>query len=201
MRPLSLPWEPLRVRVAVRPWGLAALAAAVVGVALTADATVQSLQSSPSVPRARMAVLLSCLVASLAVAWMRPLLPLYEQMSGRPDLPHRFLMAVAVVGPALALIGVLAGGTRPVVTCAGFLGLALLAGSARPLLGITVPWVYAVAGLAFGYRTVAGGPAHLRPWAWMVGEGSTAPQVALCVAGIAAFALVGFRSAEGAALS
>lgn len=192
MRQLAAPLKPLRLRLSVRPLGLAAILLVAIALALSADTTVQNLQSDPGLPRTRVAILLSCLAANLTLAWLRPILPLHERMSARVDRAYRALNGTVVVGGFLGLVALLTGdGARnnPVTTCAGFLGLSLAFGAFRPLLGILAPWVYAISGLAFGYRTTVGGLAHLSPWAWMVGHGHAAPQLGLCIAGLAAYAL------------
>lgn len=191
MRHLDRLVEPVRVRAVSRPVVGFGVVLGGVALALMADVTVQNLQGEAGLPATRVAILLSCVVSNLLVAWVRPVLPLHERLSVRRTWVDRLILGAAAALLLIVTVLLLAGGpgARYPLTClAGFVGLGLGWGALAPGLGVVVPWLYAISGLAFGYRTGVGGPAHLRPWAWMIGDGGVWwPQVTLFAAGLALF--------------
>ncbi|WP_183092668.1 hypothetical protein [Nocardioides stalactiti] len=183
----------------LRPWAVVALLAALTVLMASTGHTVPSIAPDPTIPPTPTPLLVATMLASIVVLLLRPVLPEAERLSAAN---MRGARAVAV-----GAVTLLAGGTAALApqlvtdppsvtpclgTAAALVGLALGLAPLGSFASLSLPLLYVVSGLAFGYRPSTEGPARVRSWAWLVepASASLVSELVVAVVGLAVFVLV-----------
>jgi hypothetical protein len=184
-------------------------ALAVIGVLLVSVPLAWSLRMpdfhrSLALPPNRFVVVVCAAIASLNVLVLLPIIETSERTAVRNMRLVRLAAAAVLVGLILVLSQVVSVGTVPTLwevtpvarNTAGLTGIALLVASLLSApAGLIAPWLFALAGVLFGYQPNPGAAATVRPWAWILpedGSGVTAAAT-LLVLGLACYAAFGIR--------
>lgn len=199
-RARNTPWVLIHLG-RLRPWTLAMVLASVTGLIISIGHTVPNLHDDPTVPPTRTPLLVAALLASTLVLVVRPVLPEPERLACLSMRTARAVVAGAVVclGIVTLALGSALIAPHPVVRCLGtaaaLVGIALCLAPVGTFAALSVPWLYVISGLAFGYQSSVGGPASLHPWAWLV-DPETAPlawELATLAVGLLSFVMIAPR--------
>jgi F0F1-type ATP synthase membrane subunit c/vacuolar-type H+-ATPase subunit K len=173
-------WLRIHVRV------FAVLVALSVGGALVAPMRIAARSQSLSGPTFSTAILLPCLGATFAIYLSLPFAPVLDLTAARSMSVWRAAQALLALVAGLILVApgalLASGDTARIFQNLGVFAAAgmVLARMAHPLLGVVVPWLWALGALLFGLSYSDLGNERWAWWSWIIGS-DPAPFVGLLI--------------------